>query len=52
MATFPMEPFRIKVVERVLCPTREERERILAEAGYNLFNVPAGKVSPITWMAL
>jgi tryptophanase len=44
MATFPLEPFRIKVVERVLCPTREERESILAEAGYNLFNVPAGKV--------
>ena len=44
MATFPLEPFRIKVVERVLCPTREERESILAEAGYNLFNVPAGEV--------
>ncbi len=44
MATFPLEPFRIKVVERVRLPTREERERILAEAGYNLFNVPAAAV--------
>jgi tryptophanase len=44
MATFPLEPFRIKVVERVRCPNREERERILAEAGYNTFNVPAEAV--------
>lgn len=44
MAEFPLEPFRIKVVERVHCPTREEREKILATAGYNLFNVPADSV--------
>jgi tryptophanase len=44
MATFPLEPFRIKVVEPVRCPPREERERILAEAGYNLFNVPSEAV--------
>ena len=44
MATFPLEPFRIKVVEPVRCPTRAEREQILAEAGYNLFNVPAAAV--------
>jgi tyrosine phenol-lyase len=44
MAIFPLEPFRIKVVERVHCPTRAEREQILAEAGYNLFNVPSEAV--------
>ena len=44
MATFPLEPFRIKVVERVRCPTRAEREQILADAGFNLFNVPSEAV--------
>lgn len=44
MANYPLEPFRIKVVEPVRCPTLEERERILMDAGYNLFNVPAEAV--------
>jgi len=44
MATFPLEPFRIKVVEPVRCPSRQEREKILADAGYNLFNVPSAAV--------
>ena len=44
MADFPLEPFRIKVVERVRCPDRQEREQILAEAGYNLFNVASKDV--------
>ncbi len=34
---FPSEPFEIKVVRRT---TRQERERLLREAGYNLFQVP------------
>ena len=38
---FPAEPFRIKVVERVKRTTREERERKIAEAGYNLFSLAA-----------
>jgi tryptophanase len=41
MATFPQEPFRIKAIEPVKLTTREERERIIAEAGYNLFKVHA-----------
>lgn len=42
---FPMEPWKIKVVERIAVTTREERARILAAAGHNLFNVPAEKVT-------
>ena len=37
----PVEPFRIKVVEPVRMTTEEERRRIIAEAGYNLFRVRA-----------
>lgn len=35
------EPYEIKVVEPIKRTTREERLRIIREAGYNLFNVPA-----------
>ncbi|GAK87449.1 tryptophanase [Vibrio ponticus] len=35
--TFPAEPFRIKAVETVAILDRTERERKLAEAGYNTF---------------
>jgi tryptophanase len=38
---FPAEPFRIKVVERIKRTTREEREQKIAEAGYNVFAIPA-----------
>ena len=31
------EPWKIKMVERLWMSTREERERSLAEAGYNTF---------------
>ncbi len=43
--TVPCEPFRIKVVEPIKRTTREERDRLLREAGYNLFHVPAESVS-------
>jgi tyrosine phenol-lyase len=41
---FPSEPFRIKVVEPIRRTTREERDRLLRQAGYNLFQVPAESV--------
>jgi tryptophanase len=40
----PVEPFRIKTVERIKLPDREEREKILREAKYNLFKIPSEKV--------
>lgn len=41
---FPSEPFKIKVVEPIRRTTREERDRLLREAGYNLFQIPAESV--------
>ncbi len=41
MAVFPQEPFRIKAVEPVKLTTQQERERFMAEAGYNLFKLRA-----------
>ena len=38
------EPYRIKVVEPIELTTREEREQIIAKAGYNVFNIPSDKV--------
>lgn len=40
----PVEPFRIKSIERIKLTTRREREAILQEAGFNVFNIPAEKV--------
>ncbi|MDE1820630.1 MAG: tryptophanase [Euryarchaeota archaeon] len=40
----PLEPFRIKAVERLHLPTREEREKALARAGLNLFNLTSEEV--------
>jgi tyrosine phenol-lyase len=41
---FPMEPFRIKVVEPIAVTTRAERERVLQQAGLNIFMVPSEKI--------
>ncbi len=41
---FPFEPFKIKVVEPLRKTTREERDRIIKESGFNLFNVPADSI--------
>jgi tryptophanase len=44
MPTHPAEPFRIKMVEPIHLPSRNERIAALASAGYNLFSVPAEHV--------
>jgi len=41
----PMEPYRIKMVEPIGQTSKKERERILKEAGYNVFAIPAEKVT-------
>src|SRR5512143_3545916 len=40
----PAEPFRIKVVEPLRRVSREERERLILEAGLNIFTVPADSI--------
>jgi len=40
----PVEPYKIKVVERIRQTTREEREKIIQESGLNIFLVPAESV--------
>ncbi len=39
-----IEPFRIKSVEPLCFTTRDERDRVLEEAGFNLFLIPASKI--------
>jgi tyrosine phenol-lyase len=39
-----IEPFRIKSVEPISMTTREEREALLAAAGYNLFRLPSQRI--------
>lgn len=44
MMKFPAEPFRIKVVEPINNTTREQRDRLIKEAGYNIFMLPAESI--------
>lgn len=41
---YPAEPFRIKSVEPVKMISREEREKVIKEAGYNTFLIPSEDV--------
>ena len=41
---YPAEPFRIKSIEYVKMNTREEREKIMKEAGYNTFLIDSEDV--------
>lgn len=40
-----LPPYRIKVVEPIPFPTAEQRQRALAEAGYNPFNLRADQIT-------
>src|SRR5438445_13683728 len=39
-----IEPFRIKSVEPIRASTREERQRLIEAAGYNVFLVPSDAI--------
>jgi len=41
----PMEPFRIKTVEPLRTTTRREREALLRQSGFNVFGIPADRVT-------
>ncbi len=41
---YTAEPFRIKAVETVKMISREEREKVIKEAGYNTFLIPSEDV--------
>ena len=41
----PMEPFRIKTIEPLRPVTRGERESLLKQSGFNVFGIPAEKVT-------
>lgn len=41
---YPAEPFRIKTIEYVKMNTREDREKIIKEAGYNTFLIDSEDV--------
>jgi tyrosine phenol-lyase len=41
---FPAEPFRIKVVEPITTTTKEQRQILIKDAGYNIFLLPAESI--------
>jgi tyrosine phenol-lyase len=41
---FPAEPFKIKVVEPIKKTTRDERNKLIQDAGLNVFNIPADSI--------
>ncbi len=45
MVNYTFEPFKIKAVEPLHLTTRSERERYLADAGYNIFLLPSDSVT-------
>ncbi|MCI4331440.1 MAG: tryptophanase [Thermoplasmata archaeon] len=40
----PIEPYKVKVVERISLPSREARESALVRSGFNLFNLTSEEV--------
>ena len=41
----PMEPYRIKVIEPIPSTTRKERDALLRQAGFNVFQIAADKIT-------
>ncbi|MFQ6618659.1 MAG: tryptophanase, partial [Fidelibacterota bacterium] len=41
---YPPEPFKIKVIEHIKRTTGQERERLIKEAGYNVFNLSSESI--------
>jgi tryptophanase len=44
MISYPPEPFRIKAIERIQLLAREERLKVIKEAGFNVFNIASENV--------
>ena len=44
MSEYPLEPFRIKMIEPIQLISREKREKALREAGFNLFGLKADDI--------
>ncbi len=44
MISYPPEPFRIKVIEKIELLDREAREKVMEEAGFNVFNIASKDV--------
>ncbi len=45
MLNYPFPPFKTKVVEAIPITTQDDRRIWLEEAGYNVFNIPADRVT-------
>lgn len=45
MAQYTFEPFKIKAVEAIPLTTRQERERFIRDAGYNVFLLPSHAIT-------
>ncbi|MEO0300767.1 MAG: beta-eliminating lyase-related protein, partial [candidate division WOR-3 bacterium] len=43
--TFFFEPYKIKVVEPIFFTSKRERKKILEKAFYNIFKIPANKIT-------
>ena len=43
--TYPFEPYKIKILDSIKILNRNERNKALQEAGYNLFKIPSEKVA-------
>ena len=44
MISYPSEPFRIKVVEKINLLAREDRKLVMKDAGFNVFNIASENV--------